>query len=614
MLVALACVPAVSSAQVQRTFVNLGFEQPALTGNNCYLIISAGVVPGWDTNHPANTVSGSCALAGSPVGSPIAGPIEVWRGPNYLSVPPRSGSQHAELNAYVASRLSQTICLTNNERVDWRLSHRGRNSATVPEVMNFNVDSTANTVAVLSSTTTGTGAPVSCPSGGTVTSHSCTSAAGGNGWTDYSGSFTWTGTTGNHNFGFQAIGGGATGNLLDDIQVTLRPYLEFDPNASASREGSATPTLPQVRIRGTVPAGGITVLVDITGGTATAGSDYTTGASANVTIPAGVYDDQRFPIPINIVDDSVIEDNETVTFQVRSNPTQYSLASTSGCGTAPNAAGTLTILDNDVDLQVTKALAGGANPTPPAGGATQFTVTYRNNTARTSVADTTSHDVIATVLDPAPAGLSFGNWSCQGGNGGACNASGGSGPINTTALLPAGSGGAAGGFVTYTINATVDAQRCAAMTNSASAAVTGALAEGATAQSGFVTPVPAGMANNSANALVDPACVALSMVKSELGDLDAYTPGTTSTYTLHACNAAGSDPADGATIGDSLPPGVSLASAWTCSGSGGGTCPASGGAAGGTSVSVVGVVLPAGACVDVSIPVRFSSNPSDYVP
>ena len=463
-----------AAAQVQRTFVNLGFEQPILSGNNCYLIVSSGVVPGWNTDHPSNLVSGSCSLASQPGGSAITGPIEIWRGPNFGGVPPRAGDQHAELNAYTASRLSQTICLTNGERVDWKLSHRGRNSATAADVMNFTIDSTTHTVAVLSSTTVAGGIPV-CLDSGSVDNLGCTVGAGGNGWADYSGSFNWNGSSGNHDLGFQAAGGGGSGNFLDDIQITLRPYLEFDPVTYTTREGQAAPSVPTIRITGTVPAGGITVLVNVIGGSATAGSDYSVGANVNVPIPAGTYDDDRFPIPLTVLDDSSIEDNETVLLQVLPNAAAYTLASTTTCGSATvqNTA-TLTIVDNDVDLLTTKSLSG--NPTPPAGGGTQFTVTYRNNTARPTVGDLTAHDAVATISDALPAGLTFTAWTCAGGNGGVCPAASGSGAISGSATLPAGSGGGAGGFVTYTVNATLGAAQCTAVDNNASIAPNAPLA------------------------------------------------------------------------------------------------------------------------------------------
>ena len=108
--------------------------------------------------------------------------------------------------------------------------------------------------------------------------------------------------------------------------------------------------------------------------------------------------------------------------------------------------------------------------------------------------------------------------------------------------------------------------------------------------------------------------VSLSISKSD--GSDDYTPGGSATYVITACNSTGPNPADGATITDSLPDGVRLSGPWTCAGTGTGTtvgtCPASGGAVGGDTVTVADIVLPVGGCVNVSVPVSFSSNPDDY--
>lgn len=90
-----------------------------------------------------------------------------------------------------------------------------------------------------------------------------------------------------------------------------------------------------------------------------------------------------------------------------------------------------------------------------------------------------------------------------------------------------------------------------------------------------------------------------------------YTPGGSATYVLQACNPNGPAAAMGASISDPLPRGVALTAPWTCTGAGGGTCPASGGAIGGTAVNL-NVDLPVGACVSVSVPVRLSADPASY--
>ncbi|MBN7136860.1 hypothetical protein A7A76_19140 [Lysobacter enzymogenes] len=138
----------------------------------------------------------------------------------------------------------------------------------------------------------------------------------------------------------------------------------------------------------------------------------------------------------------------------------------------------------------------------------------------------------------------------------------------------------------------------------------------AVAGGGDPDPLPACPAAGNPQCAQTPAPIAvnvsLSLVKSEQPASTTYTPGNGSTYTLRACNASGPAAANGATLNDPLPNGARLSAAWTCSGTGGGTCPASGGAAGDAAVAIAGVVLPVGACVNVLVPVTFNPNPGSY--
>lgn len=603
-----ACVAAASvfslpaNAQVQRTFVNLGFEQPVLTGSSCYLIFSATAVDGWVTNHTNNVVQGSCTLAGFPTGAAITQPIEYWRGPNFGGLPPRAGNQHAELNAHEASRLSQTICLTPGEQIDWSLSHRGRNSATVPDTMSFNIDSLANSIAVVATTTNGGGLEPSCPDSGGVDNVSCTFAAGPNGWRDYSGSFIWNGTAGNHNFGFQATDGVGSGNFLDQIQVTLRPYVDFNPSSFSTREGQAA-SLPQIRISGTVPAGGITVLATITGGTATLGSDYTTASgttTVNIAISAGTYDNSLINLPITgISNDTVVEDNETVTIALQPSVADYTLSSTTTCGGPPTTNATLTILDNDVDVLTTKSVDSA---TPAPGGTAIFTVTYQNNTAQPTVgagAELTMHDAAVTLADALPAGFTDFSWTCtaSGSPAPACPFASGTGDINAAATLPAGSGGLAGGTLTFTITGTVVATQCDSTTNTSTVTAEAPVEEGTSSQAGFATPVPGGTLNNTATTAVDPLCSDLSISKTNTPAsgpsdqaADTLVSGTATTYSLRIVNA-GADAVANAVVRDA--PGAGI------------TCP---GALGDTTVTCSAISSPAGATTCPAAAVLTTAN------
>lgn len=589
-----------AQAQVQRTFVNPGFEQPNLGTSACVAFATDAQVPGWSTTHPSGTGSG-CNLTAA------TGPlIELWAN-NFNSVPARSGNNHAELNASQASRMYQTVCLVNGETINWRFSHRGRGSATAADVMDFNIGPTATgtTTRIVRASDASDGNPGAasmCITGGT-----CSRASGPSGWGDYSGSFTWSSGTGSQTIGFEAIssqGGISVGNFLDDIQITLQPYVEFSSSTYQTVEG-ATINVPVLQVTGTVPAGGITVPIVITG-TATLGQDYTTTSGTNtinVTIPAGVYDGNTFNLTMSSLQDTVIENNETLVLTIQPS-TGYVLTSTTTCGSTANNNVTWTLLDDDVDLRASKSVS---NATPAGGAATTFTVTFENNTAATLLAPTTSHDAVAAVSDAVPTGLTFTSWTCVASNGASCpggttnGTTSGTGAISGNATLPAGNA-AAGGRVVYTITATPSATQCAAVTNTATITTPSTLNEGTSVQTGFVSPTPGGAANNTAQASVDPVCGNLSITKTNTPGSgatdqtgDTVTRGTSTIYSIVVSNT-GPDAANNAVLRDPAPTGLTCTAVSCGSATGGAVCPASGTGAGQLSVANLqsgsGVVLP----------------------
>lgn len=50
-----------------------------------------------------------------------------------------AGNQFAELNAVENLMIYQTVCLTNGESFDYSFLHRGRSSATIPDVAQFRI-------------------------------------------------------------------------------------------------------------------------------------------------------------------------------------------------------------------------------------------------------------------------------------------------------------------------------------------------------------------------------------------------------------------------------------------------------------------------------------------
>ncbi len=463
---AVAAMLAMSShanAQVQRAFVNLGFEDPALVAPGCRVYIAASQVAGWNTTHPSLTTQnvGGCTV---PAGFNQTAPIlELWRTPRDASsggvVNARSGVQIAELNAEVASRIYQNVCLIAGEPVNWRFSHRGRGSATVHDQMEFKVGATSTIVRV---GTTNNGAFLA-PIVSQGTAQAPVNVAGNTTWVDYRGNFSYAGATGVTNMGFEAIGGSTSGNLLDDIQIELAPFVEFIAPSSSTPE-SASNNRPTLRVNGTVYTA-FNITVQITGGTATIGTDYTTPGNSTtltVNVPAGNYDGASsgslFPLPISIVNDTLSEPNETIEFLLPP-PTgaapAYRLASSSTCGGAPQTTWIYTIVDDDAGISIVK---NAATPAAVAGQPTQFDVVYTivvnnpsNQTASYSLVDTPGMDADTSIVSASSVRTGGGS------GGGAANRTlTGSGPwaLNTgQRSLPAGQ------TDTYTVTVRIQVNR-----------------------------------------------------------------------------------------------------------------------------------------------------------
>jgi uncharacterized repeat protein (TIGR01451 family) len=406
-LTIMACLPTAGIGQVQRNYLNPGFENPTLTAANaatgCFKLLSETLVPGWTTTHPVGAQGGDCTAPASPNG-PL---MEMWR-TNFQGVPARAGLNFVELNASASSRLYQNVCLLNGEQIVWRFSHRGRGSATVRDVMDYNIGASSPIVRV---GTTSSGA-FDAPS---ITQGTAAAPlSGGNGWVDYSGLFTYSSPSGVTSMGFESIstgsGSNTVGNFLDNIQIELTPFVEFIQPSSSTPE-NATGNVPTLRINGTVFTA-FTITVQIVGGTATLGTDYTTPGNSTtftVTVPVGQYDGvsagSLFALPITVVDDALSESAETIQLSIVppvGSPPPFVLSSSTACGAPAQAASTYTIVDDDARLAVTK---NASAPVAVTGQPTQFDVTYTvvvNNPttvdARYTLTDTPGLDPDAVIV------------------------------------------------------------------------------------------------------------------------------------------------------------------------------------------------------------------------
>lgn len=413
-VVVLASLALPLSAQVQRNYLNPSFEVPALTASNpaagCWKLVNELAVPGWATTHPSAAIQGDCTAPNTATGRMM----ELWR-TGFGGVTAREGLNLAELNAVVSSRMYQNVCLINGESIAWRFSHRGRISGSAPDVAAYNVGASVPIVTV-STTNNGT-----MPAGTPVANQGTVNPvpAPVNGWRDYSGRFTYAGATGVTAMGFEAIrsanGNNSIGNLLDNIQIELRPFVEFVSSSSSTPE-SASNNGPTLRVNGTAFAN-FTVTIQITGGTATLGTDYTTPTGTDtftVTIPGsaagtqydGVSATSLFALPMVITNDALVEANETISFRIvppAGDPMPFLLNSSTTCGGTAQDAWLYTIADDDSALTVTK---NSSAPVAVAGQPGQFDVSYTiavTNTAATvagnyALSDAPGFDVDASVV------------------------------------------------------------------------------------------------------------------------------------------------------------------------------------------------------------------------
>ena len=217
--------------------------------------------------------------------------------------------------------------------------------------------------------------------------------------------------------------------------------------------------------------------------------------------------------------------------------------------TAPSSA-RYTIATTTADLAITKS-DGVASVVP--GTATTYTIVVTNN----GPGEVTG----ATVVDSAPAGVTFGAWTCvvsNVGSGGtvttACGTASGSANINTTVTMKS------GGVITYTVPATIAAGATGTIDNTATVSV----------PTGVFDPTPGNNSATDTDTLT--AQADLSITKTD--GVASVVPGTATTYSIVVSNSGPSN-VIGANVSDVLPAAVTSAT-WTCVGAGGGTCPASG--------------------------------------
>ncbi|MEM6386230.1 MAG: OmpA family protein [Pseudomonadota bacterium] len=304
-----ALVPA--SAQ-QRSILNTGFEDgPQFPGPGGFFIRPDTSTLGWLSTD---------------------GEVEIWA-TGHSSQASASGSYHAELNPNNPIGLYQEVCLTNGEALSWSYDHAARSGGANPQTILYEIVSTdgGTTHQVLQSSS------LPAPASNV-----------GNTFTTRSGTTTYSGPTGIQRMQFRSTNPGSSGNFLDNISLTLVPYIELSSGTGSDLEATGG-NMIQLAISGNVTAP-LSIPFTVTGGTATNGVDYNVTAGS-VSIPAGNYDGSSassfFPLPISIVDDGTPENDETIIIELSATSGPAAQVAALDCSSAPITRATYTISDDD---------------------------------------------------------------------------------------------------------------------------------------------------------------------------------------------------------------------------------------------------------------------------
>jgi uncharacterized repeat protein (TIGR01451 family) len=355
-LLLLLNIPAANAAY-QRSYLNFDFESNSLS-NSCYVQLDSSNVIGWNTTHKSMQGTGNCSTPTAQFGKLI----ELWSH-GFGGYPARQGNVFAELNAEEYSEMQQNICLIQGEPVAWKLSHNGRDA-----IDRMSLRAGAQPIVSVATSKNGDGSILSCASGNCNVSSGVVTYNNNKFWADYSGTFNYTGPTGPTVLGFKVDTGssGSLGNFLDAIQISVKPIIEF-ASANYNVPENGVPQDIKVIVVGIIPTGGLTLTFNVNDGAppknAEINLDYKINGSTNKTftktIPAGDYGMAPYTlsIPVEIVNDSVKEEDEQFTVTIQRDDSNFYLYSSSVCGSAGNGTTTYTILDDDAPTQMNVAIA-----------------------------------------------------------------------------------------------------------------------------------------------------------------------------------------------------------------------------------------------------------------
>lgn len=446
----LASISTNAAAQIQRSIINPSFEDPAIA-LGCQGYVYAARVSGWfTTDAPLTSPTADFDNPNGCVGNNGTNPAGGTRVFEYysnnvvdnqsgLTLLAADGVQFVELNAQTASRLYQNVCLIPGETVTFSFNHLGRRAANYADVARFMLGGTTTLgsgIRIVTAADSNDGSPGSATAGlstNTVRTPGPSSGGGGRYWGAYNGSFTVPATYGGlQELAFEAVssanmngsaGSTAQGNFLDNIQIAMKPTIEFASTSYTMVEGNAANPTVQIKVAGIVPPGGATVSMTITPGTATIGSDYTVNGGSSLTftatIPAGDYGRGTIVnvvVPIATVNDLILESAETFTVTVNPNLTQYVVSSTTTCNANGAASAVFTIQDNDGTIRIIKdAVPNDAQDFSFATTGADWSAFLLDDDSNATLPNTRNFTLNAgsyTVTEAATAGWSLTNLVC----------------------------------------------------------------------------------------------------------------------------------------------------------------------------------------------------------
>lgn len=320
---------------------------------------------------------------------------------------------------------------------------------------------------------------------------------------------------------------------------------------TATSNGSETAGTGTFNIQLTINANGtgtpalaidLTALPTINFGasTATLTTDYAGGISA--LFPSGSASGITKTATVTIVDDALVEGNETIVFSGigSAGPGSGSVVPTAG-------SHTMTIADNDVNLNISKT---DSATTAIPGTQVTYIITVNNPGLTTATG--------ATVADLFPGALTNVSWTVIGVTANSSSAGVGSshsGDLNDTVTV------APGGTITYSVTGMVAPGATGTLSNTATIA----------APTGFTDQTPGDNSATDTDTLVPTGDLSITKTDGKV----QLVPGTNDTYTITVSNPGPSNVV-GAHVDDLFPAGF-LNPTFTAAGSAGTVFTASGG-------------------------------------